>query len=131
MIVSRGNVGIGTTSPSERLEVNGNVLANNVSVPSSRRFKTDIEPISEALHKIQRLLGVSYNWKATGEHNIGLIAEEVGEVIPEVVTYEENGTDAKAVNYARLVAVLIEAIKEQQQQIEELRVVVGSLSAKK
>ena len=55
-----------------------------------------------------------FRWKADGKHDIGLIAEEVGEVIPEVVAYEENGKDAKSVDYARLVAVLIEAVKEQQ-----------------
>ena len=52
--------------------------------------------------------------KAGSKHDIGLIAEEVGEVVPEVVAYEENGVDAKGVDYARLTAVLIEAVKEQQ-----------------
>ena len=60
---------------------------------------------------------MSYDWKADGKHDIGLIAEEVGEVIPEVVAYEENGIDAKSVDYARLVAVLIEAVKAQQKLI--------------
>ena len=50
-----------------------------------------------------------------------MIAEEVGEVIPELVAYEENGVDAKSVDYARLTALLIEAVKEQQAQISELK----------
>lgn len=58
-----------------------------------------------------------------------MIAEEVGQVIPEVVSFEENGVDAKAVDYARLVAVLIEAIKEQQKEIEALKATVKSLAA--
>ena len=70
---------------------------------------------------MQALRGVTYDWKASGKHDIGLIAEEVGEVIPEIVAYEENGVDAKSVDYPRLVAVLIEAIKEQQLEIVRLR----------
>ena len=74
---------------------------------------------------MQALRGVTYDWKESGKHDIGLIAEEVGEVIPEIVAYEENGIDAKSVDYARLVAVLIEAAKEQQalldRQNKELR----------
>jgi len=116
-----GNVGIGTTSPTEMLHVAGNVLADQYLTPSSKRWKTNIKSIAGALDKVQHLRGVSYNWKADGKHDIGLIAEEVGEVIPEVVVYEEDGQDAKSVDYARLVAVLIEATKEQQQQIEQLQ----------
>ncbi len=126
-----GNVGIGEPTPTEKLHVIGNALADAHTTPSSRRWKENIAPIEGALDKVQRLRGVSYNWKATGEHNIGVIAEEVGKVIPEVVTYEENGIDAKAVDYSRLVAVLIEAIKEQQNEIDELKAVVRSLAAEK
>jgi hypothetical protein len=64
---------------------------------------------------------VTYNWKKDGKRDIGLIAEEIGEVVPEVVQYEENGKDAKSVDYARLVALLIEGMKEQQKQIDELK----------
>ena len=56
-------------------------------------------------------------FRSDNSHDIGLIAEEVGKVIPQVVVYEENGIDARSVDYPRLVAVLIEAIKEQQQNI--------------
>jgi hypothetical protein len=70
---------------------------------------------------------VTYDWKADGKHHIGLIAEEVGEVLPEIVTYEENGIDDLAVDYARLVAVLIEATKEQQETIDALTQRVADL----
>ena len=52
--------------------------------------------------------------------DIGMIAEDVGKVIPEVVVYEENGIDAQSVDYARLTVVLVEAVKIQQEQIEQL-----------
>ena len=77
---------------------------------------------------MNRLRGVSYDWKANGKHDIGLIAEEVGEVIPEVVAYEQNGKDAKSIDYARLVAVLIEANKELQKEIEQQKITIEDLS---
>ena len=58
--------------------------------------------------------GVSYELKDSGKHEIGVIAEEVGVVVPEVVSWEENGRDARSVDYGRLTALLIEATKEQQ-----------------
>ena len=87
---------------------------------SSRRWKTNIRTLAGALEKVSRLRGVSYDWKSSGKHDLGLIAEEVGSVVPEVVAYEENGQDAKGVDYARLTALLIEAVKEQQAQIRQL-----------
>jgi len=84
-----------------------------------------------ALETVKRLRGVRFDWKKDGKHDIGLIAEEVGEVIPEVVAYEENGLDAKSVDYARLVSVLIEALKEQQKQIDELKQTVKSMGSAK
>ena len=74
---------------------------------------------------------------ALGQHAINLMqfckeynartADKVGQVIPEVVAYEENGKDAKSVDYARLVAVLIEAVKEQQREIEAQRTRIEAL----
>jgi len=134
-ITKDGNVGIGVTNPTFRLQLpnfanaTGQGLANAWLLYSSRRWKTNIRPIEGAMAKVQRLRGVYYDWKANGQHDIGLIAEEVGEVIPEVVTYEENGKDASSVDYPRLVALLIEAVKEQQKEIAELKTTVKSLAA--
>jgi len=96
---------------------------------SSRRWKKNIRTLDSALDTVMSLRGVSFDWKATGIHDVGLIAEEVGEVVPEVVAYEEEGTDAQSVDYARLVAVLIEAVKEQQAEIDELRAALEALNA--
>lgn len=87
-------------------------------IPSSRRWKENIRPIEDAVSLVKKLRGVRYEWKEDGRVDVGLIAEEVGEVLPEVVTYEENGIDVTSVRYAQLVAVLIEAIKQQQDQLE-------------
>ena len=80
--------------------------------------QTNIQAISGALGIVDRLRGVSFDWAPDGRHDIGLIAEDVAELLPEAVVYDENGKDAKAVDYSRLVAVLIEAVKEQQVQIK-------------
>jgi hypothetical protein len=72
-----------------------------------------------ALKKVERLRGVEYAYTPSGKHEIGLVAEEVGSVVPEVVTYEENGKDALSVDYSRLTALLIEAVKQQQREIRQ------------
>jgi hypothetical protein len=118
---SNGYVGIGFTypnMPTQKLHVLGNALADAHLTPSSRRWKQNITPIEGALDKVLRLQGVSFDWTTDGRHDLGLIAEEVGEVLPELVTYD--GADASSLDYARLVAVLIEAVKEQQERIEAL-----------
>ena len=119
-----GDVGIGTPTPGNILSVvqssSTDPIADAWTNYSSLRWKENIQPIEGALSKVKALRGVNFNWKADGKHDIGMIAEEVGEVIPEVVVYEDNGTDAQSLDYARLVAILIEAIKEQQKQIEAL-----------
>ena len=86
--------------------------------PSSRRWKTDIRPLEDAVALVEQLRGVRYTWEDDGRPDVGLIAEDVGAVVPEVVTYEANGTDARTVNYGRLVAVLVEAVKAQQRALD-------------
>ncbi len=125
-----GNVGVGTTNPTEKLHVIGNALADAHITPSSRRWKTNIKTIANPLETVQALRGVTYDWKESGKHDIGLIAEEVGEVIPEIVAYEENGVDAKSVDYSRLVAVLIEAAKEQLVLIDNQNKALQKLAAR-
>jgi len=114
------NVGIGTTAPTNVFTIGqgaGQALADGWSTYSSRRWKTNILTLHGALQKIEQLRGVSYDLKDSGKHEIGVIAEEVGAVVPEVVSWEKNGTDARSVDYGRLSALLIEATKEQQELI--------------
>jgi hypothetical protein len=113
-------VGIGTTTPSNVFTIAsgaGKAIADGWSTYSSRRWKTNIQTLHGALAKVEQLRGVSYDLKANGKHEIGVIAEEVGAVVPEVVSYEENGKDTQGVDYSRLTALLIEATKEQQQEV--------------
>ena len=115
-------VGIGTATPTNVFTIAqgaGHAIADAWDTYSSRRWKTNIRTLQGSLGAIQRLRGVSYELKANGKHEIGVIAEEVGKVVPEVVSYEENGQDARGVDYSRLTALLIEATKEQQALIQK------------
>jgi hypothetical protein len=91
---------------------------------SSIAFKTNVRTYENALDTVNRLRGVRFDWKETGKPSVGLIAEEVEGVVPEVVSHD--GGAARGVNYASLVGVLVEAVKEQQAELDSLR----SLKAK-
>jgi hypothetical protein len=114
-------VGIGTATPANVFTIAqgaGPAVSDGWNVYSSRRWKTNIETLHGALGKVEQLRGVSYELKANGKHEVGVIAEEIGAVVPEVVTWDQNGKDAQSVDYSRLTALLIEATKEQQALIE-------------
>ena len=116
------NVGIGTATPSNVFTIAkgaGQAISDGWSTYSSRRWKTNIHTLRGALGKVEQLRGVSYDLMANGKHEVGVIAEEVGAVVPEVVTWNQNGKDAEGVDYSRLTALLIEATKEQQALIHE------------
>ena len=107
---------------SDKLKFNpssGTLSATVFTSLSDRTQKEDIRPIENAIGIVNQLTGVRYNWKNnTNKPSIGLIAQDVEEVIPEVVVEMADGL--KSVSYGNIVAVLIEAIKEQQVRIEEL-----------
>jgi len=129
---SGGHLGVGTSSAPNIITVKQNSdtepIADAWTTYSSARWKTDIRPLESALDKVERLRGVAFNWKANGKPDIGLIAEEVAPVVPEVVGFEQNGKDARSVDYGRLTALLVEAIKQQQAEIRELETEVERLS---
>ncbi len=114
-----GFVGIGTTSPTEMLEVNGNVKADNVMVPSDRRYKTQITTLSTALSLIGQLRGTSYyllDQDKSQDLQIGFIAQEIEAVLPSLVHTDKEGY--KSVNYIAVIPLLTEALKTQQTQID-------------
>jgi hypothetical protein len=97
----------------------GDVSAVNFNSTSDESLKENVETIDSALAKVINLRGVNFNWKENAQPGTGLIAQEVEEIIPQVIT--ENDDGIKHVQYGNLVGLLIEAIKEQQNQIEELK----------
>jgi hypothetical protein len=100
----------------------GNLVAGGtVTANSDKKLKTNIKTIENALHKVLSIRGVEFDRIDTGDHQIGVIAQEVEEIIPEVV-YPKSAPDyeTKSVAYANLVGLLIEAVKEQNQRIVEL-----------
>jgi hypothetical protein len=99
----------------------GNVtFSGTITENSSIRYKENVETIKYGLDKVLQMRGVTYDKKDNGVRETGVIAEEIYEVLPEVVLKNEEG-DIDSVSYGRIVGVLIEAIKEQQKQIEELK----------
>lgn len=102
------------------VDINGNFTARgNVTAYSDERLKKDVANIADALSTVKSLRGVSYTRVDTGQKGVGFIAQELLDKIPEVV--HENQEGYLTVAYGNMVALLVEAIKEQQKQIDELR----------
>jgi len=117
-----GYVGIANDNPGYLLDVNGTIRATgDVLAYSDARVKENVETIDNALDKVMSMRGVSYNRTDNDDKTkkVGVIAQEIQKVLPEVVSEQEDGM--LSVSYGNIVGVLIEAIKEQQKQIDELK----------
>jgi hypothetical protein len=110
------------------VKINGTVIMTGTFAQASDiRYKKNIVPLKSSLDKVMHLKGVSYEWKAEENpgsgfkkgRDIGLIAQEVEAVIPELIVTDSKGY--KALSYDKMVPVLVEAIKEQQNVIKELK----------
>jgi hypothetical protein len=115
-------VGIGTATPGNVFTIAqgaGHAISDGWDTYSSRRWKNNIQTLHGSLEKVEQLRGVSYELEANGKHEVGVISEEVGAVVPEVVSWDEDGKNAAGVDYSRLTALLIEATKEQQNLIHD------------
>lgn len=126
-----GSLGVGTTATG----ILGEIRATNDITAfsgSDRNLKENIVPIENALEKVKKINGVTYDWKDDyiekrgGEdgvyvrkNDVGVIAQEIEEILPQIVTEREDGT--KAVKYERIVALLIEAVKDLSAEIDELK----------
>ena len=88
---------------------------------SSLAYKTNVRTYENALETVMQLRGVRFDWKKSGRPSVGLIAEEVEGVVPEVVSHAEGSDAVTGVDYAGLVGVLVEAIKEQQTQADAVK----------
>ncbi|MFQ5606189.1 MAG: tail fiber domain-containing protein [bacterium] len=132
-ITNAGNVGIGTTSPQHRLDVNGDIGSGGVVYHSDIRWKKNIQQITNALNKATNLRGVEFEWRReefkernfTEGRKLGFIAQEVEKIAPEVVGTDNHGY--KSVAYANLTALLVEAMKEQQEQIRKQQATIDAL----
>ena len=114
------NSATNSTSTSTNLTFNGTnlVCGGTVTANSDEKLKENITTISNALEKVTALRGVEYDRKDSGEHQIGVIAQEVEKIVPEVVY---NNDEIKSVAYGNLVGLLIEAIKDLKIEITELK----------
>ncbi|MBI2844639.1 MAG: tail fiber domain-containing protein [Armatimonadetes bacterium] len=118
-------------------EAQGNMYAFDFIRTSDGRYKKDIQPIPDALETVTKLQGVTYDWRAEefpernfpeGRH-IGFIGQEVEKVLPEAVSKDNKGF--RSVSYDSIIPVLVEAIKEQQREIDELKKLVETIIANK
>ena len=102
---------------------NGDFSARNISASifdttSDANLKTHVSKVTNALDMIENINGVSFKWKQSGDNSMGVIAQEVEKVLPELIN---NSNEYKSVNYNGLIAVLIESIKELKAEINELK----------
>lgn len=140
-----GNVGIGTSTPLDKLDINGLLrvgtlgaagatglcrnASNQISTcSSSARYKSNIGSFSAGLDLILKLRPVSFNWREGGMLDLGLVAEEVAKVEPLLTTTNDKG-QVEGVKYDRVGVVLVNAVKEQQAEIESLRKINAALDA--
>ena len=117
---------------SERLEVKNSsphvLVSGDLNSTSDERLKKNIKPIDNALADICQLEGVTFDWKDTGTQGQGFIAQQVEPIIPDVVNTDED-TGMKSINYVGLIGHLVEAIKEQQTQIYDLKAEIQSMKS--
>ena len=115
------------TYGSSILDVTGQIRATGdvtAFYSSDERIKDNIKVIDNAVEKVSQIRGVEFDWNENSEyqefgHDIGVIAQEVEKVVPEIVIDRDDGF--KAVNYQKLTALLIEAVKELKEEIKELK----------
>ncbi|MGZ3700929.1 MAG: tail fiber domain-containing protein [Bdellovibrionota bacterium] len=112
-----GNVGIGTINPQQPLDVTGNVQATAFLNSSDIRLKEEIHSF-DGYGLAKKLEGVAFTWRRNGQKDIGLIAQAVEKVAPELVVTDANGM--KSVKYGNIVTILIEAFKKLDQRVNEL-----------
>jgi hypothetical protein len=126
-------VGMAASATTGRIDATNDIVAYS---SSDRRFKNNIKPIENPLDKINKISGNTFDWNEETkiEHgydgnDVGVIAQEIEEVLPQLVQTRESGY--KAVKYDKLVALLIEGIKEQQIQINDMKVEIENLKRQK
>jgi len=128
IFIKDGNLGIGTDNPTTKLDVDGGVIVSGVvtatdfNSTSDARLKTNVQVIEDPLEKVLQINGVSFNWIKDNRPSMGVIADNIQEVLPELVS----DTDPKTVNYNGLIGLLIECVKHQQEEINALKASINN-----
>lgn len=130
-------LGVNTTSPSYTLHVNGRIKTTGINETSDIRLKKNVEDIDGAMEEVMSMRPVTYEWRQKDHPDVeyddgtqyGLIAQELEKVMPELVETDEEGW--KSIEYSHLVPILIEAIQEQQEEIDELEELRGKITSLK
>lgn len=112
--VNSGSLNVGSGG----INVTGIITATDFNATSDRNLKENIKIVIDPIEKISKINGVEFSWKSSKAQSIGVIAQELEEIFPELVTQNDSH---KTVNYNGLIGVLIEAVKEQQKQINSLK----------
>jgi hypothetical protein len=135
-----GNLGVGTTNPTSKIHiigdalltgiitctgatVNGNVTCVDLNSTSDINLKENIQTIDNALTLVQDIRGVKFEWKENHKPSIGVIAQEVEKILPELVTTAET----KTVNYNGLIGLLIESVKELKNENDLLKAEISEI----
>jgi hypothetical protein len=124
LTVDGANATFTYASTGDKFVSNKDVEAPNFNSTSDRNLKDNIRPVEGASELVSKLEGVHFTWKSNGQETIGVIAQQIEEHLPQLV---QTGDTHKTVNYNGLIGVLIEAVKEQQSQIELLKAEIEEL----
>ncbi len=119
-VLENGNVGIGATNPAYKLVVGGDSCSNNYPCASDARLKEQVTDLRYGLRQLLQLRPVSWKWKDAAEQQLplGLIAQEVEPVMPELVMHPAQASGSLGLNYMGLLPVMVKATQEQQAQIQ-------------
>ena len=129
-ILTASKIGIGTTNPTSQLWVSGDVFVSGIvtatdfNSASDIRLKENIQKIDNPIGTIIRIDGVTFDWKCNNKSSMGVIAQNIEKVLPQLV----HGEDSKTVNYNGIIGLLIECVKTQQEQIDNLNRRLDDLS---
>ena len=124
-----GNIGIGTYSPSTLLDVDGTTTTVTLVETSTKELKEDIQPLDSQLENLKKLKPIEFAWKKDKKKDFGLLAEDVEKVYPYLVEHDEEDK-LIGVKYSKLTSVLVKALQEQQEQIDELKEEIKVLKQK-
>ena len=127
---SGGGIGVrGSSNSTAGFDFYADGAGTDYGAASSRRWKNDIVEIDNPIEKLSKVRGVYYTWDEAhgGSRDVGMIAEEVGVILPEIVKYEPNGVDAIGMDYGKMTPLLVQVAKEQQKIIDQERAKVVQL----